>query len=309
MSDGVLILSYGTPERLGDVPAYYTHIRRGSPPPPELLEELIDRYRAVGGPTALNRITREQASALEAALLASGRPARTYVGFKHVPPFVEDAVERMAADGVTRAVGLVLAPHYSLRSIAEYIAAAEAKRPPGLALDMIESWHDHPGYVALLARRLVPAVAGAGPGAAVVFTAHSVPARVLEKGDPYPDQLRRTCELVAALVGLPSSRWAFAYQSAGRTADPWLGPDVREVIAERAAAGTRSIVVQSVGFVADHLEIRYDLDLEARAAAERLGLGFSRTPMPNADPDFIAVLADLVGRRLADDAPERRAVR
>jgi len=292
MKRAVLAMSYGTPERLEDVEAYYTHIRRGSPPPPELLAELVERYRAVGGPTALNRITREQAAGLERALAGRGIELPVYTGFKHVAPFIGDTVRCMAADGIERAIGLVLAPHYSLRSIAEYASYAEEAKPPDLDLEVIASWHDHPGFVDFLAARLRDALARAGGEATVVFTAHSVPARVLEAGDPYPDQLRETCELVAARVGVTD--WEFAFQSAGRTADPWLGPDVLDVLARLADRGARGVVVQAIGFVADHLEILYDLDFEARRAAESRGLAFTRAAMPNDDPAFIAALADVV---------------
>lgn len=291
MNRALLVMSYGTPERLDDVEAYYTHIRRGSPPPPELLHELVERYRAVGGPTALNRITRDQAAGIERALAARGAPVPVYTGFKHVTPFIGEAVKRMAADGVDHAVGLVLAPHYSLRSIAEYARYAEEARPEDMRLHVIRSWHDHPGFVEFLAERLEEALARAGRGPVVVFTAHSVPRRAIEEGDPYPEQLRETCVLVAARVGLP--RWELAFQSAGRTADPWVGPDILDVIARLADAGERSVVVQAIGFVADHLEILYDLDLEARRAAESRGLSFTRAEMPNLAPRFIGALADV----------------
>lgn len=302
MREAVLLMAYGTPERLEDVEAYYTHIRRGSPPPPELLDELVERYRAVGGPTALNRITREQAAALEAALYERGRRIPVYVGFKHHPPFVGDAVRRMKADGIDRAVGLVLAPHYSLRSVAEYEAYAEEARPPTMTIDLVRSWHDEPRLVAFLADRLEDALEAIGEEPLVVFTAHSVPARVLESGDPYPDELRRTAELVARRAGV--ERWRLAYQSAGRTDEAWLGPDVLDVLAEAADEGEDAVVVQSIGFVADHLEVLYDLDVEARGAAEARGLRFRRTEMPNAHPAFAAVLADLAERRLADGRTE-----
>jgi ferrochelatase len=290
-------MAYGTPRRLEDVEAYYTHIRRGSPPSPELLEELLGRYRAVGGPTRLNRITREQADGLAAALGARGLGVPVAVGFKHVSPFIGDVVRELARAGIARVVGLVLAPHYSIRSIAEYERYAREAAPAGLDVDVIPSWHDHPGLIAFLAGRLRAALEKAGADPHVLFTAHSVPARVLDVGDPYPEQLRETSALVARAAGDP--RWSFAYQSAGRTAEPWLGPDVRDAIADLAERGETGLVVQSIGFVADHLEVLYDLDVEARETAGRLGLGFVRAEMPNAHPDFVAALADLVARRLA----------
>lgn len=300
MSEAVLVMAYGTPSRLEDVAAYYTHIRCGSPPPADVLEELLGRYRAIGGPTRLNRITRDQAAGLAGALAAHGPAVPVAVGFKHVAPFVGDAVRELAAAGATRVVGLVMAPHYSLRSIAEYERYAREAAPTGLEVDVIPSWHDHPGLIAFLAGRLGAALARAGADPHVLFTAHSVPARVLDSGDPYPRQLRETSSLVARAAGVP--RWSFAYQSAGRTAEPWLGPDVLDTIAGLAERGETAVVVQSIGFVSDHLEILYDLDLEAREAAERLGLRFVRAELPNAHPDFVAVLADLVAPRLVASA-------
>lgn len=297
MREAVLVMAYGTPERLEDVEAYYTHIRRGRPPTPELLEDLVDRYRAVGGPTALNRITRAQAEALGAELARRGREVGVHVGFKHHPPFIGETVGAMAREGVERAVGLVLAPHYSLRSIAEYAEYAEAARPPGMELDMIRSWHADPGLIALLSDRLTAARVALGGEPFVLFTAHSVPAAALAAGDPYAEELQVTAERVAARAGV--GRWSFAYQSAGRTAEPWLGPDVLDAIADLAAAGETAVVVQSIGFVSDHLEVLYDLDIEARQAAESRGLGFARTEMPNVDPAFVRVLADLTEARLA----------
>ena len=227
MKRGVLVMAYGTPERLEDVASYYTHIRRGSPPPPDLLADLLSRYEAVGGPTALNRITRAQADGVARVLSRRGHDVSVYTGFKHVPPFVGEAVARMAAEGIERAVGLVLAPHYSLRSIAEYERYAEEARPRDLALDVIRSWHDDPGLVAYLAARLRDALARSEGASRVVFTAHSVPEDPAG-GDPYAEQLQETSELVAVRAEVED--WEFAFQSAGRTADRWLKPDVLDSI-------------------------------------------------------------------------------
>lgn len=296
MRRGVLVMAYGTPERLEDVERYYTHIRRGRVPPPELLADLVGRYEAVGGPTALNRITRAQAEGIARALARRGHEIPVSIGFKHVPPFVGDAVARMAAEGIEAAVGLVLAPHYSLRSIAEYERYAEAARPPSLALDVIRSWHDDPGLIAFLAARLRQALARSSGSAQVLFTAHSVPAPPSGLEDPYAEQLRETCELVAKAARVEG--WQFAFQSAGRTSDAWLGPDVLETIDAIADRGHDEVVLQAVGFVADHLEILYDLDVEARRAAESRGLRYTRAAMPNDDPAFVDVLAGIVEARL-----------
>ena len=296
MRRGLLLMAYGTPERLEDVERYYTHIRRGSAPPPELLADLVSRYEAVGGTTALNRITRAQAGGVARALARRGHELPVYVGFKHVPPFVGDAVARMAAEGVEAAVGLALAPHYSLRSIAEYERYAEAARPPGMALDVIRSWHDDPGLVAFLASRLREALARSKGDARVLFTAHSVPVPPSGLEDPYARQLEETCELVARAAEVEG--WEFAFQSAGRTGDTWLGPDVLETIGAIADRGHDAVVLQAVGFVADHLETLYDLDVEARRAAASRGLGYTRAEMPNDDPAFVDVLARIVETRL-----------
>lgn len=296
MKQAVLVMSYGTPERPEDVEAYYTHIRRARPPTPQLLAELVERYAAVGGPTALNRITREQAAGLGRALAARGHEVPVYTGFKHVYPFIGDAVRRMAADGIERATGLVLAPHFSLRSIAEYVRYAEDARPAELELEIVRSWHDDPGFVGFLAARLGQTLTCAPDTPLVLFTAHSVPASVLDQGDPYPDQLRETCERVAERAGV--ERWEFAFQSAGRTADAWLGPDVLDVVEAAAERGERHLVVQAVGFVADHLEILYDLDIEVRRSAESRGMTYARVGMPNADPQFLAAVSEVIAARL-----------
>jgi ferrochelatase len=293
----ILFMAYGTPERLEDVESYYTHIRRGSTPSPDQLEDLVARYRAVGGPTALNRITRRQAAALAGELERRGAGVPVHVGFKHVPPMIGEAVRLAATDGVTRAIGLVLAPHFSLRSVAEYAAYAEEARPPSMSIEMIPSWHDDPALIDVLAVRLERA-RNELDDPFVIFTAHSIPAKAVDQGDPYPEQLLETARLVAERAGV--DRWGFAWQSAGRTDERWLGPDIAEAILQAAEAGERAVVVHAIGFVADHLEVLYDLDVEARRAASERGLTFHRVAMPNADPDFVAALADVVAPRLAE---------
>ncbi len=296
----VLVMAYGTPADLDDVERYYTDIRRGRPPPPELLEELTERYRAIGGRSPLLEITRAQVAGLEERLDG----VRAYLGQKHSPPSVADAVEEMARDGIGSAVGLVLAPHFSRMSVGDYerrarLAATE-KGWPG-RLTMIESWHLEPGYIALLAERVGEAVASLSretrDEALVVFSAHSLPERILQRNDPYPVQLRETADAVASAAML--TRWRCGWQSAGRTEDPWLGPDILEIIEEEAAAGTRAIVACPCGFVADHLEVLYDLDIEARAAATAAGIEFTRTRSPNTDPGFLDAVASVVQRSLA----------
>lgn len=295
----VLVMAYGTPLDLDDVERYYTDIRRGRPPSPELLDELTERYRAIGGRSPLLEITRAQVEGIEERL--EGTPA--FLGQKHSPPFIADAVRDIGATGADRIVGLVLAPHFSSMSVGDYerrarTAAAEVGWDG--ALTMIESWHVEPGYIAFLVDAVDEAL-GALPeeardDALVVFSAHSLPQKIVADGDPYPEQLRETAEAVAAEMGL--ARWRTGWQSAGRTADPWLGPDVLEIIDAEATAGTRAIVVCACGFVADHLEVLYDLDVEAAAAARERAVAFARTRAPNTQPRFLDTVAGVVRRAL-----------
>ncbi|CAN5225994.1 ferrochelatase [soil metagenome] len=307
----VLVMAYGTPRSLDEVEPYYTDIRRGRPPPPELLDELVGRYRAIGGHSPLFEITEAQRQGLESRL--GGIP--TWLGQKHAAPSIPDAVASMAAAGIEDAVGIVLAPHYSSMSIGDYAArtraAAEAAggRP---IIEVIRSWHLEPGYVRWLAERVHEAIASL-PGEArtraiVIFTAHSLPARILSQGDPYPEQLVQTAEAVAREAGLDSGgdrvTWTIGWQSAGRTADPWIGPDVLEVMDDAHSSGATGIVICPCGFVADHLEILYDVDIECSARAEKLGVPFARTRAPNDDPVFLDVLATVVRRALGEGGAE-----
>jgi ferrochelatase len=284
-------MAYGTPATPDDVEAYYTHVRRGRPPTPDLLDDLRRRYEAIGGTSPLLERTREQAAGIQAAL---GESYRVELGMKHAPPFLEDGVAALAAAGTTTIVGLVLAPHYSALSVGEYAKRAEtAAADAGAKLTMVRSWHLAPGYLDLLAGFVRDAVGALGADPVeVVFTAHSLPTRILDMGDPYPDQLAETAAAVAARAGV--DRWSVGWQSAGRTPEPWIGPDVLTVLPALAEAGVKGVVVCPAGFVSDHLEVLYDLDVEARAVAERLGLRFARTPSPNAHPAFCATLAEVV---------------
>jgi protoporphyrin/coproporphyrin ferrochelatase len=288
---GVLVMAYGTPRDLDDVERYYTDIRHGRRPPPDLLSELTDRYRAIGG-SPLLAITQAQASGIENRL-----GIKTYLGLKHAAPFIPDAVGRIAADGVDRAVGLVLAPHYSKMSVGDYrrraLDAAEMMGWNG-RLDVVESWHLEPGYIDFLARALSAALASVVSGATVIFSAHSLPERILQAGDPYVDQLHATAEAVAR--GVKPARWVVGWQSAARTGDKWLGPDITEIIEDEAERGAPAVVVCPCGFVSDHLEVLYDVDIEAAQLAEKLGIEFARTAMPNDNPGFLDTLAAVVRR-------------
>ena len=294
---GVLVMAYGTPATPDDIESYYTHVRRGRPPTPELLAELRARYEAIGGTSPLMKRTRAQAAGIQSAL---GEGYRVELGMKHAPPFLEDGVAALAEVGVSALAGLVLAPHYSRLSVGEYAARVRAAaEAAGLDVAMVESWHLAPGYLDLLARFVQEGRAELPEGAEVVFTAHSLPSRILAEGDPYPAQLEETAAAVAERAGV--ERWSVGWQSAGRTADPWIGPDVLDVLRSRARDGSTGVLVCPAGFVSDHLEVLYDLDIEATRLAADLGLPFARTRMPNDDPLFCSTLAEVV-RRIASPA-------
>jgi ferrochelatase len=301
-------MAYGTPAGPEELEAYYTHIRRGRPPTPELLAGLRRRYEAIGGQSPLLELTRAQVAGLGRALAEAGRPdISVALGMKHAAPFIEDAVADLLAAGARRIVGLVLAPHYSHLSVGEYAERARAAAAGAAAqpvVSVVSSWHLAPGYLDFLAAALENALralpAGAGAGAHVLFTAHSLPARILDDDDPYPAQLQETAAAVAARTGL--ERWSVAWQSAGRTPEPWLGPDVLEALGDLAAAGASAVVVCPAGFISDHLEVLYDLDVEASARARELGIAFARTASPNADPRLLGALARVVLDELARDA-------
>lgn len=305
MSDplGLLVMAYGTPRTPGDVEAYYTHIRRGRPPTPDQLADLTARYDAIGGTSPMAALTEAQRASLAAAL-EEREPGRWRValGQKHAAPFIEDGVAELAHAGVREIVGLVLAPHYSAASIGQYQSrAADAAAGRDLVLHRIDSWHLEPAYLDALAEAVREARATLPARHKVLFTAHSLPERALVD-DPYPDQLRESASAVAERVGLlPWPEWALAWQSAGRTPEPWRGPDVLEVIRDLAATGrTDGVLVCPQGFTADHLEVLYDLDIEAAGVARDAGLAFARTRSLNADPGVMGALADRVVATAAD---------
>jgi ferrochelatase len=284
----VVLMAYGSPERLEDVPAYYADIRGGRPIRPELLDDLVERYRRLdiesGSP--LNAVTEETRAALQSEL---GIPV--FTGMKHWTPRIADAAEAALGAGARTVVGLVLAPHYSRLSIAGYRAQLEEGLAGRSELVFVESWHDDEGFVDFLAARVH------GTDAHVVFTAHSLPARILEDGDPYQEQLLETARLVAERAGL-DDRWSFSYQSESATGEPWLGPDILDHLEDLHVRDVRDVLLCPIGFVSDHLEIRWDIDTEAQEKARELGMRLDRIEMANADPAFVEVLAGLVRRRL-----------
>jgi ferrochelatase len=298
---GVLVMSHGTPASLDRILPFYTEIRRGSPPTPEQLADLERRYRAIGGVSPLNDRTREQEEGLARALEVMA-PGRFVVagGAKFADPRIEDAVATLKAAGVARAVGIVLAPHSAEVSVGEYARRARAAAAAGdgvaLPVDVVQHWHLAPGLTELLAQRVQGALETLVPevrrDAVVLFTAHSIPMRFIDAGDPYATQVRETAAAVADEAML--ERWDVCWQSAGRTEDAWLGPDLLDVIATLAGAGASAVVVCPAGFVSDHLEVLYDVDIEAQAVAIKHGIGFARTRSLNADPRFCEVLARVV---------------
>lgn len=309
---GVLVMAHGTPAAPADIEPFYTSIRRGRPPTPELLAELVGRYEAIGGTSPLAERTRDQvagiADALEAA--APGRFVVRY-GAKHTAPSIEDAAAELVATGVGTVVGLVLTPHQSSLGAGQYLeraAAALAGAGDGspVAFTPVPSWHRAGGLAELLAARTATTLAalgverdpaGAPRRTALLFTAHSLPERVVAAGDPYPAQVHESAADVAALLELdrwPGVTWSVAWQSAGRTAEAWIGPDLLGELDRLARDGVGTVAVCPVGFVADHLEVLYDLDVEAAAAARRAGLAFARTASLNATPAFVELLARVV---------------
>jgi ferrochelatase len=280
-------MAYGNPAGEADIAAYFTHIRGGRAPSPEALEELIQRYRAIGG-SPLTDITREQAAALAER---SGMPA--FVGMKHAPPFIAEGAAEAKRAGIERLVGLPLAPHYARMSLGGYQRAlAEAW---DRELVFVPGFHSHPGFIRAARSALLEALDESKPER-LFFTAHSLPARIIAEGDGYQDQLLESCRLVACDMQLPE--WEFAFQSASHTGEQWLGPDLLEAI-ERS--GARDVMVCPIGFVADHLEILYDLDVEAQAFAREKGIRIARTPSLNVRPDFIDALAQIVMDALPPD--------
>ena len=305
---GVLLMAYGTPRRPEDVEAYYTDIRRGRPPTPEALADLVARYDAIGGISPLATLTEAQRDALQAALdeRDEGRYHVT-LGLKHADPKVEAGAATLVEGGHDPIVGLVLAPHRSSYSIGQYLERArEGVAATGADVEVIgiESWATEPAFVEFLAddlrsrhEAMVTRLADDGDERRVhvVFTAHSLPQRVIDGGDAYPDELRSTAEAVARLAGLGDDQWSIGWQSAGRTPEPWLGPDILTVIDELGSdPEVGGVVVSACGFVADHLEVLYDLDIEARHRADDADLRFDRTACVNDDAEVVAALADRV---------------
>jgi protoporphyrin/coproporphyrin ferrochelatase len=320
---GVLVMFHGTPRSLGDLRDFYTEIRRGQPPSEELLSDLESRYLAIGGLSPLTQLTEAQVAGIAQALEVL-QPGRFTVeaGAKFSAPRIEEAVARLADTHVTRVIGVVLAPHSSVVSVGEYARRAreaiaslpetDRTRPP-IDLEVIDHWHMDPGLISLLAARVRAAGASLGvpldtPSLQVLFSAHSVPAQVIDRGDTYPIQVAETASAVAEEAGI--SNWRVVWQSAGRSGGRWLGPDILEVIDAMPGTTTQAVIVCPIGFVSDHLEILYDLDVEASERAKKVGITFARTGSLNDDPLFCETVARIVveaDARLLDAPPDRAA--
>ncbi len=288
MSDTVvLLMAHGTPDSLDQMPDYLARVRNGRPASPQLVEEIRHNYAAIGGRSPLTDISREQGAALQAML---GDEAQVLVGMRNWHPFIADVLRHVDFSTVRRVVGIPLAPQFSTLSVQKYVETALAAVPPGVRFDCLSSFHDHPLLLDAFAERVREAAPGEGEE--IVFTAHSLPVRVVESGDPYADQVAATASGVATRAGI--GKYRRAYQSAGRTPEPWLGPDIGEVLRERAAAGARRFLIVPIGFVCDHTEVLYDIDIQAARIARECGADLRRTESLNTSPAFIRLLAQLV---------------
>ncbi|MYL18397.1 ferrochelatase [Halobacillus litoralis] len=297
---GLLVMAYGTPYKEEDLERYYTHIRRGRKPSDELLQDLRDRYDAIGGISPLARITDDQAEAVKNALneRQDDIEFHMYLGLKHIEPFVEDAVAQMAEDGIDEAVSIVLAPHYSTYSVKSYNGRAKEEADKhGITIRSVESWYDAPGFIDYWKQALEAEYAkmdeAEKENSCLIVSAHSLPMKILEGGDPYPDQLKKTADLIAEAAGV--TNYEIGWQSEGNTPDPWIGPDVQDLTRDLYHdKGYTTFVYAPVGFVSDHLEVLYDNDYECKVVCDEIGAGYYRPEMPNTHPLFIDTLADVV---------------
>ena len=294
----VLLLAYGTPETLDDVGPYFTHIRGGRQPSDEAIAHLRARYERVGGGTPLRAITEEVRTRLERALEAEGMPRHVYFGMKHWHPYIADVVRQMVKDGVTNVTAIVLAPHYSRMSVGSYRKTVEdtnAELGSPLTVTFVESWHARPEFIEMMSQLVVDGLAKFGSKSfrvLPVFTAHSLPVRIREWNDPYEAELKTSAAAVAERLEMED--WRFAWQSAGGTSEPWIGPDILEYLETLKKEGVTRVLQIPIGFVSDHLEVLYDIDLEAKQKAAELGMILERTALPNATPALIRTLAAIV---------------
>ncbi len=299
---GLLVMAYGTPYKEEDIEPYYTHIRRGRPPAPEQLEDLRNRYEAIGGISPLAKITSDQAHALCARLneLQDEAEYHVYIGLKHITPFIEDAVQQMHEDGITEAVSIVLAPHFSTFSVKSYNGRAqEEAEKHGIRLQSVESWYKEPKFIQYWVEKVEETYAKMSEEerqkACLIVSAHSLPEKIIQHGDPYPEQLQETADLIAK--GARIEHYEVGWQSEGQTPEPWLGPDVQDLTKDLyEAKGYKCFVYIPVGFVSDHLEVLYDNDYECKVVCDEVGAAYDRPAMPNTDPLFIDAMVDAIAK-------------
>ena len=307
---GVLVMAYGTPNHEDEIESYYTHIRRGRKPSAEALADLTNRYQAIGGISPLANITKQQAQAIEAQMnaLDESTTYRVYIGLKHIAPFIEDALAEMAADGIKQAVTLVLAPHYSTFSVKSYNERAlEEANQHGIELTQVEDWHLEPGFIQYWKEAIEDVWQQLSQkeqeAAHVIFSAHSLPEKILQFGDPYPEQLKESVVAIVKATGI--EHYSIGWQSEGNTPDPWLGPDVQDLtrtIAEQQPVS--AFIYAPIGFISDHLEVLYDNDVECRVVCDELNIPYYRPEMPNTSPLFIEMLAKTCLHRYKDVSSE-----
>lgn len=300
---GLLVMAYGTPYKEEDIERYYTHIRHGRKPAPEMLQDLKDRYEAIGGISPLAKITVEQGEKLEQHLnkIQDEIEFKLFIGLKHIEPFIEDAVKEMHEDGITEAVSIVLAPHFSTFSVKSYNGRAKEEADKyGISITSVESWYKEPKFIKYWSDRVKETFTSMSDeeraSAVLVVSAHSLPEKITKMGDPYPEQLKETADLIAEAAGVKN--YAVGWQSAGNTPEPWLGPDVQDLTRDLYNEGYKAFVYTPVGFVADHLEVLYDNDYECKVVTEELGASYYRPEMPNAKSEFIDCLATVVLKQL-----------
>lgn len=301
---GLLVMAYGTPNTEDDIERYYTHIRHGRRPSEELIENLKARYKAIGGLSPLARITQGQAEALEKRLneIQDEIEFKAYLGLKHIEPFVEDAIKQMSEDGIREVVSLVLAPHFSTFSVQSYNGrAVEEAAKYGIDITSVESWYDEPKFIQFWVDQVIEVMnnltAEERDHYALIVSAHSLPEKILQYGDPYPQQLEETAKFIAEGAGV--TEYAVGWQSAGQTPEPWLGPDVQDLTKELYdEKGYKAFIYVPVGFVSTHLEVLYDNDYECKVVTDQVGASYYRPPMPDVNPVFIDALATVVLKKL-----------
>ncbi|WP_438319023.1 ferrochelatase [Sporosarcina sp. FA9] len=301
---GLLVMAYGTPNKEEDILPYYTHIRRGRPPAPEQLENLQERYAAIGGISPLAKITEKQANALCERLNTAQDDAEyiVYIGLKHIAPFIEDAIQQMNEDGIKEVVSIVLAPHFSTFSVKSYNGRAKEEADKyGMTITSVESWYKQPKFLAYWTDKIKGSFENMSDAerenACLIVSAHSLPEKIIANGDPYADQLHETAELVAAAAGV--TNYEVGWQSEGQTGEPWLGPDVQDLTRSlHKEKGYTTFVYTPLGFVSDHLEVLYDNDYECKVVCDEIGASYYRPAMPNTDPLFINAMVDAVLEKL-----------